>query len=862
MKKRKALFPLIALSIVTAFGLVACNNGGGENKSNKEKESNQQVQSSGEDTSEGELEEIKITAADNKTEIFVGETVQLSASVEGVTWKSRATSVATVSETGLVTGISAGTVKIRAEKEGYEDGSISITVSKVPEREWKYSVRLEEADHYDPDDFWGMDLSAYGYGIIGPGDSPIESNNGATDDGTSLGYLQQGCKETMTFTSDKAATVELGVTMAYNAETALEGVISVKFNGTAISMANRSCEGPEDGNDQNYYDFHAVSFGNVNLVAGNNVLEIEILGQVAPNMDKVVIWTEETLVITSVPAPQKQPIVVTPTEKEILVDETVQLVTETTGVTYESSAPTVATVSATGLVTGVSMGKATITVSKEGMKKATVVITVKAKPVAGQIVLEAEDAVLPEGTSIQLENGDNCSGGKSLGYFSAEQTFEIKFNATEAKKYNLSVVMSSATLKSDWSGFDEMTVTNEVMTMKFNNVAIDLGTQTLPGSTGWTKTWKEVSLGEVTTIVGENVFSFAAITQGPNIDCIKLTDPDAAVVPPPVEKVTVSFDANGGTGTMANVEVDKGSEYTLPANGFTAPENKEFAGWEIPSANWWEQAQVKQPGDKVTVSANLALKASWKNTSVTISFDANGGTGTMDPVNMKPGEYELPANGFTAPGTKVFGGWEVTTKNQWGQQQTQIKQAGEKINVADNMTIKANWKINIVKSEQVDLASAFVMEAEEATIAGAQTQQGGSPVESNESSHGGKDVGYMSKDATITFNFTASAAGQVKLVLMGRSASADWSNWQNPTYYDHALEETTSIKVNGADVDVTGKGFLGSDAKTSVQVDLGNIAVVEGANTIVITALAQAPNIDCIALIAGDSGIVLSVPQA
>ena len=112
----------------------------------------------------------------------------------------------------------------------------------------------------------------------------------------------------------------------------------------------------------------------------------------------------------------------------------------------------------------------------------------------------------------------------------------------------------------------------------------------------------------------------------------------------------------------------------------------------------------------------------------------------------------------------------------------------------------------------------------------------------------------------ITFNFNASAAGQVKLILMGRSANADWSNWQNPTYYDHALEETTSIKANDADVDVTGKGFLGSDAKTSVQVDLGNIAVKAGANTIVISALKQAPNMDCIALIA--DGITFSLPQA
>ena len=148
------------------------------------------------------------------------------------------------------------------------------------------------------------------------------------------------------------------------------------------------------------------------------------------------------------------------------------------------------------------------------------------------------------------------------------------------------------------------------------------------------------------------------------------------------------------------------------------------------------------------------------------------------------------------------------------------------------------------------------MEAEEATptVSGQQCV-----AEDNESSHGGKDVGYMSAGAALTFNFNASAAGKAKLILMGRSASANWMT--NPVeYYDHALEETTSIKVNGVDVSVAGKGFLGSDGKTSVQVDLGEIDVVAGPNTIVLTALAQAPNIDCFALIS--DSITFTLPNA
>ena len=857
MKKRKIILPSVALAIVAAFGLAACNPSSAPKESKGGEEQSQPAGDSG-DVSLGE---IVITAEGNKTNLFVGETVQLHASVEGVEWKSRATAVATVDANGLVTAVGAGSVKIRAEKDGYDTGSITIEVQKVPEKAAHTVIDLEHADHYSPTDIWGMDLSAYGMGWMGPGDSPVEDNGGATADGHSLGWLQQGCKETLTFTSNKAAEVEIGVSMAYNAEMNLATSLSVKFNGAAIDMTGKVCEGPEDGDSNNYYDWHTTSFGKVNLIAGNNVLEIEMIGQ-GPNMDVFKVYSDDAdLVITVVEPVAKPKIEVTPAEAEIEVGATVQLVTATTGVTYTSSAEAVATVSNTGLVTGVSMGKATITVEKEGMKKASVVITVKAKPVAGQIVLEAEDAILPEGTSIQKETGDNCSGGQSLGYFSAEQTFEIKYTAAEAKTYKLSAVMSSAVLKSDWSGFDVMTVTDEVMTLKLNGAAISLGTIELPDSQGWTKNWKEVELGEVNIVAGENVFAFAAITQGPNIDCIKLTDPNAQVTPPAKVTYKVTFAAGeGATGTMDPVDVEEGTEYTLPACTYTAPANSHFAGWSIPAANWWEQAQIKQPGDKITVNANVTVTATWLKDNVTISFAAGeGATGTMAPVSMAPGEYTLPECTFTGPGTKVFAGWAITTVNQWGMSQTQVKQPGEKITVSDDMTITATWKVVITKSAQIDLTGAFVMEAENATPT-AQGQQ--CVAEDNESSSGGKDVGYMSAGAALTFNFNASAAGQVKLILLGRSASADWSQYPNVSYYDHALEETTSIKVNGADVDVSGKGFLGSDAKTSVQVDLGNINVVEGANTIVLTAIAQAPNIDAFVLVSEGGAITFTLPNA
>ena len=65
---------------------------------------------------------------------------------------------------------------------------------------------------------------------------------------------------------------------------------------------------------------------------------------------------------------------------------------------------------------------------------------------------------------------------------------------------------------------------------------------------------------------------------------------------------TVSFASNGGAGTMAPVTVEKGSEYTLPANSFVAPNGKEFDKWDKGSV-----------GAKITVNSDVVVTAQWKN---------------------------------------------------------------------------------------------------------------------------------------------------------------------------------------------------------------------------------------------------------
>ena len=88
------------------------------------------------------------------------------------------------------------------------------------------------------------------------------------------------------------------------------------------------------------------------------------------------------------------------------------------------------------------------------------------------------------------------------------------------------------------------------------------------------------------------------------------------------EKLTVTFDAGGGTGTMDSVKILNGSSgtyYTLPKCGFTAPKGKLFDGWLITGTvgyNQFEQYELSnEPWDEESLLAfsNLILKASWKD---------------------------------------------------------------------------------------------------------------------------------------------------------------------------------------------------------------------------------------------------------
>ncbi len=79
-----------------------------------------------------------------------------------------------------------------------------------------------------------------------------------------------------------------------------------------------------------------------------------------------------------------------------------------------------------------------------------------------------------------------------------------------------------------------------------------------------------------------------------------------------VETFKVTYDANGGSGTMTgHTEVLPDEEITLKQNGFTAPSGMEFNYWAVGSTS----GEQKNPGDKITVAKDTTVYAIWKTKS-------------------------------------------------------------------------------------------------------------------------------------------------------------------------------------------------------------------------------------------------------
>ena len=128
----------------------------------------------------------------------------------------------------------------------------------------------------------------------------------------------------------------------------------------------------------------------------------------------------------------------------------------------------------------------------------------------------------------------------------------------------------------------------------------------------------------------------------------------------PLADCAITFDGNGGSGSMGPVTVKAGANYILPECGFTAPADQEFKAWEIGGTEY-------KVGDSYTVLVDTEIKALWENSvitpttyTVTVSNDGNG-TGTATPSTAVAGTTIIltatPNTGYH------FKEWQVMSGN-------------------------------------------------------------------------------------------------------------------------------------------------------------------------------------------------------
>ena len=240
MKKTKFLLPLFALALT--FGVIGCNQSGNS-------------ASSAPTSSKSSIPakpKITITVADNKTTLDLEDTVQLSAkegdaALDGVTWKSSDATIASVSDTGLVTALKKGSAKITATKDGYTEANITITVN-------------------------GADIIVQVESGTSEGNAVTfkESHNVDTD---MVDQWPSQAVLTLTFNAKKAGNYEFYISCrahgGYQSENTdvFADVLEVKINDAAVTLTGQAQGGT-------FTDYKA---GEVALVAGPNTMTVKSL---------------------------------------------------------------------------------------------------------------------------------------------------------------------------------------------------------------------------------------------------------------------------------------------------------------------------------------------------------------------------------------------------------------------------------------------------------------------------------------------------------------------------------------------------------------------------------------------------------
>ncbi|MCL2183812.1 MAG: InlB B-repeat-containing protein [Chitinispirillia bacterium] len=149
---------------------------------------------------------------------------------------------------------------------------------------------------------------------------------------------------------------------------------------------------------------------------------------------------------------------------------------------------------------------------------------------------------------------------------------------------------------------------------------------------------------------------------------------------------TVTYNVNGGTGTAPSTQtVNAGSSVTVANGSGLTRSGYTFNGWNT-SANG--QGTNHAAGSTFTPNTNVTLYAVWTQTSYTVTYNINGGTGTTpstQTVNSGSSVTLASGSGLTRTGY-TFSGWNTNA----GGGGTNYN-AGASFTPNSNITLYARW---------------------------------------------------------------------------------------------------------------------------------------------------------------------------
>ena len=184
-----------------------------------------------------------------------------------------------------------------------------------------------------------------------------------------------------------------------------------------------------------------------------------------------------------------------------------------------------------------------------------------------------------------------------------------------------------------------------------------------------------------------------------------------------VTNVILSFNSNGGTGNIESITKEKYSTFTIPSiDEITPPTGMLFVSWNTKQDG---TGTSYDEGDLIELDENLELFAIWETISnVTLSFNANGGTGTISPIeNIKGSIFTVPAiDGITAPSGMKFKEWN-TNSDGTGTSYAE----GDTIELDETLELFAIWESLI---SYVDKTYSYTVTSQQFSANGTKTLNG------------------------------------------------------------------------------------------------------------------------------------------